>query len=264
MNLVSSRRARGHRPRRADRGRPHAVHGAVAGSSMSEPAIHLVLCLDKDGERVAAGADGLRRRDQRRVSRTGACSDEVTLVHRGLVPASPGHSDEPQLRAVPRHSRSRGRRNARGGLGSSGEIHDGRRVAEQADRLRRVEDRTPRRALPHGSGPAAGRGDRRLRGHPARIDARCANPPGRGHTEAPHRHIRQPIGVESPISPPIAPEWAAPLSAGTPAIRAEVIHAVRAEMACTLSDAVLRRTTLGSAGYPGDEIAAVVRRPYGR
>ncbi|MDZ7295342.1 MAG: glycerol-3-phosphate dehydrogenase/oxidase [candidate division KSB1 bacterium] len=36
-------------------------------------------------------------------------------------------------------------------------------------------------------------------------------------------------------------------------LQAEVVHAAREEMACTLSDALLRRTDLGSAGYPGDE-----------
>jgi glycerol-3-phosphate dehydrogenase len=36
-------------------------------------------------------------------------------------------------------------------------------------------------------------------------------------------------------------------------IRAEVVHGVRAEMAQTLNDIVLRRTELGSAGYPGEK-----------
>ena len=36
-------------------------------------------------------------------------------------------------------------------------------------------------------------------------------------------------------------------------IRAEVIHAVRDEMAVHLEDVVFRRTELGTAGSPGDE-----------
>lgn len=40
---------------------------------------------------------------------------------------------------------------------------------------------------------------------------------------------------------------------GSQVLGAEVIHAAREEMACTLSDVVLRRTELGSAEYPGDE-----------
>jgi glycerol-3-phosphate dehydrogenase len=40
-----------------------------------------------------------------------------------------------------------------------------------------------------------------------------------------------------------------------PALRAEVVHAVRAEMAVTLADVVVRRTRLGVWGYPGYEAA---------
>ena len=38
---------------------------------------------------------------------------------------------------------------------------------------------------------------------------------------------------------------------GTDTLRAEVVHAVRSEMAQTLSDVVFRRTDLGTAGHPG-------------
>ncbi|NET12309.1 MAG: glycerol-3-phosphate dehydrogenase/oxidase, partial [Okeania sp. SIO1H6] len=36
-------------------------------------------------------------------------------------------------------------------------------------------------------------------------------------------------------------------------IKAEIFHAIHQEMAHKLSDVILRRTELGSAGYPGDE-----------
>jgi glycerol-3-phosphate dehydrogenase len=49
-------------------------------------------------------------------------------------------------------------------------------------------------------------------------------------------------------------EWRMPLAAGLPNVGAEVIHAIRAEMACTLADVVVRRTELGAMGYPGNEI----------
>ncbi len=42
----------------------------------------------------------------------------------------------------------------------------------------------------------------------------------------------------------------------SPVIGAELIWAARHEMAETLCDAVLRRTPLGSLGYPGDEAAS--------
>ena len=48
------------------------------------------------------------------------------------------------------------------------------------------------------------------------------------------------------------PEWRSHLSKGSPVIGAELIWAVRREMAVTLSDVVIRRTPLGAMGYPGD------------
>jgi glycerol-3-phosphate dehydrogenase len=49
-------------------------------------------------------------------------------------------------------------------------------------------------------------------------------------------------------------DWRMPLVPGKPNVGAEVIHAIRAEMACTLADIVIRRTELGAAAYPGDAI----------
>jgi glycerol-3-phosphate dehydrogenase len=40
---------------------------------------------------------------------------------------------------------------------------------------------------------------------------------------------------------------------GSPVIGAELVKAARAEMAITLSDALIRRTPVGALGYPGDE-----------
>ena len=56
-------------------------------------------------------------------------------------------------------------------------------------------------------------------------------------------------------------EWRMPLVPGHPNVGAEVIHAIRAEMACTLADIVVRRTELGAMGQPVDELtraAAIV------
>jgi len=51
-------------------------------------------------------------------------------------------------------------------------------------------------------------------------------------------------------------EWLRPVAGQERVLRAEVLHAVRHEMALTLADVVLRRTELGSGEYPGDEAAA--------
>lgn len=53
------------------------------------------------------------------------------------------------------------------------------------------------------------------------------------------------------------PELAQPLGPSCAVTGAEIVHAVRHESAVTLSDALLRRTEAGSAGYPGRD--AVVR-----
>ena len=50
------------------------------------------------------------------------------------------------------------------------------------------------------------------------------------------------------------PMWMDQLSASTPVLRAEVIHAIRSEMACTLADVVQRRLPIGAAGPPPQEI----------
>jgi glycerol-3-phosphate dehydrogenase len=45
------------------------------------------------------------------------------------------------------------------------------------------------------------------------------------------------------------------MAADSPVIGAELLWAVRKEMAITLSDVVIRRTPLGALGYPGDTVA---------
>ena len=49
------------------------------------------------------------------------------------------------------------------------------------------------------------------------------------------------------------PEWRKRIMKDSPVIGAELVWAVRKEMALTLADAVIRRTPLGALGYPGDE-----------
>jgi glycerol-3-phosphate dehydrogenase len=62
------------------------------------------------------------------------------------------------------------------------------------------------------------------------------------------------------------PGWGEPIG-GTTVLPAEVVLAVRSEMACRLADVVFRRTGLGTAGHPGDEalerVAALAARELG-
>jgi glycerol-3-phosphate dehydrogenase len=56
------------------------------------------------------------------------------------------------------------------------------------------------------------------------------------------------------------PELREPVAPGVATVGAEVVHAIGMEMAMTLSDIVIRRTALGSAGMPGrDAIAGCAR-----
>ncbi|MCA9886765.1 MAG: glycerol-3-phosphate dehydrogenase/oxidase [Anaerolineae bacterium] len=54
------------------------------------------------------------------------------------------------------------------------------------------------------------------------------------------------------------PGWRELLDGTTDMIAAEVVHSVRAEMALKLTDVILRRTELGTGGYPGDEAVEAV------
>jgi glycerol-3-phosphate dehydrogenase len=48
------------------------------------------------------------------------------------------------------------------------------------------------------------------------------------------------------------PEWRTRIAPESPVIGAQLVHAVRSEMATTLSDVVIRRTPLGALGHPGE------------
>ncbi len=52
------------------------------------------------------------------------------------------------------------------------------------------------------------------------------------------------------------PDWRTRIAPDSPVIGAELILAARKEMAPTLADAVIRRTPLGALGYPGDDALA--------
>jgi glycerol-3-phosphate dehydrogenase len=54
--------------------------------------------------------------------------------------------------------------------------------------------------------------------------------------------------------------WMAPVADGCPTTGAEVVHAVRHEMAIRLSDIVIRRSGLGAAGHPGAEAVTACAR----
>jgi glycerol-3-phosphate dehydrogenase len=52
----------------------------------------------------------------------------------------------------------------------------------------------------------------------------------------------------------------APVASGRPTVGAEIVYAIRTEMALTLADIVIRRTGLGEAGHPGTEAVQACAR----
>ena len=48
------------------------------------------------------------------------------------------------------------------------------------------------------------------------------------------------------------PDWCDRVHQGLPFIRAQIVHAVKEEMAQNLSDVIFRRTGIGTVGYPGE------------
>lgn len=184
---------------------------------------------------------------------------EVTLVHRGLVPAVAVPADVGRAAAVKQQSQAavldHGVDGVRGLFSIRGvKYTTGRLIAERA--IDQIEQRLGRQ-------PTASR------------TARTALP---GSVDTPIDALAREIAAAAPaITPDTAdhlarsygaswrdvlalardtPSLTARVDASHPAIAAEVIYAVRQEMALTLTDLIVRRIQLGSAGYPGDVAAA--------
>jgi glycerol-3-phosphate dehydrogenase len=91
-----------------------------------------------------------------------------------------------------------------------------------------------------------------------RVPATTATEPGSQLDPETTAHFADAYGSRAPQIARLAAgraEWRARVAAALPVVGAELVHAVRHEMAITLNDAVIRRTSLGAVGYPGDEAA---------
>jgi glycerol-3-phosphate dehydrogenase len=179
--------------------------------------------------------------------------DAVTLVHRGVVPAARNRRGELALEG---HYRIRD--HAHDGFAGAVSLvgvkyTTGRGVAAEAVdtvmRLlaRRAPARTAETPLPGGDGPDVEALHEQLRREaPPTIDDGVA------------RQLVETYGSEyRAILPLLAemPVLARRVAPSVPVIRAQVVHAIRHEMACTLTDVVTRRVPLGAAAYPGREVA---------
>jgi glycerol-3-phosphate dehydrogenase len=175
---------------------------------------------------------------------------DVTLVHQGVVPAI-AHGDRVSLQG---HDQIRD--HAEAGMEglvtvSGAKYTTARAVADRVttrvmSKLQRkpVPSRTASASLPGGSIRDVGL---------AIADARREHDEGLPTDTIPHliaaygSRYRDVLALAEN-----RPDWRTRLAKDSPVIGAELVHAVRKEMALTLADAVLRRTPLGALGDPGD------------
>jgi glycerol-3-phosphate dehydrogenase len=191
---------------------------------------------------------------------------DVTLVHRGVVPAVSGRGGAPELKQSP-EIRDHASDGAPGAITVVGVKYTGARgFAETVTRMvaKRLHRRVARSRTATTVLPGAGIAD-----HEALV-IETARDLG---FELPLPTIRHLIGLYAESSAEIVrlmherPELKEPVVADSPTIAAEVVHVIRAEMALRLSDIVVRRTGLGASGHPGraaiDSCARLAARELG-
>jgi len=175
---------------------------------------------------------------------------DVTLVHRGVVPAAVGRGKVSlEGRDLVRDHASQGIEGLVSVVGTK--YTTARAVAERVTDVLVTKSgcastacRTASVALPGGSLRDVGL---------AVADARRDHDAGLPSDTIPHliaaygSRYRDLLGIAD------RPEWRKRIAKDSPVIGAELVWAVRKEMAITLADAVIRRTPLGALGYPGDD-----------
>jgi glycerol-3-phosphate dehydrogenase len=177
-------------------------------------------------------------------------TDDVRLVHRGIVPAVETKNGAPDLRPWPAiHDHA--------GEGAPGAVtvigvkySTARRVAEDTLAIvaRRLGKRLPPSRTARTTLPGAGIAD-----HEA-LAIETARTLG---LDLPIAVIRHLIGRYAERGADIVrlmherEGLAAPIAENVPTLGAEIVHVIQHEMAQHLSDIVIRRTGLGNAGHPG-------------
>lgn len=173
----------------------------------------------------------------------------VTLVHRGLVPASLDSAGRATLRPAPEvvdHA-SEGAPGAFTLLGVKYTTARGvaARMAEMVARRlgrRLARSRTATTVLP-GAGIADHEALAIERGRALRLDLAGAT-----LTHLVRRYAERAVPIVELLAE--RPDLASPLCPGLPTIGAEVLFAIREEMALRLTDIVIRRTGMGDGGRP--------------
>ena len=177
---------------------------------------------------------------------------DVTLVHRGLVPAVAGRGGVPELRMIP-EVLDHANEGAEGAFTIlSAKYSSARGVGEQVTNL--VARRLRKRVRPSRTAttvlPGAGIAD-----HEA-LAIETARALGLEISIATIRHLIARYAERAADVIRLMhdmPDRRAPLAPSTPTIGAEVVYVIRQEMALRLTDILLRRTSVGALGPPGDE-----------
>ena len=176
--------------------------------------------------------------------------DNIRLVHRGLLPAPPGSLDGLRLlkESLIHDHASQGLKGLLTVVGAR-YTTAGATATAVADRVDRTETLRPRKTAVERL-PAADMGDlehfvrdqiKTTKADPALV-RRLIAAYGTGFRTVLHLMAEHPA-------------LAAPLGPACPVTGAEIVRAVRAEMAVTLADAVIRRTGAGAVGHPGRDVA---------
>jgi len=180
---------------------------------------------------------------------------DVTLVHRGAVPATAGDTAKPDLKPsaeIIDH--------ANGAVTVVGvKFTTARRVAERAISVvaRRLQRRLPPSRTAITPLPGAAIADH---------EALAIETARALRRDVPLPLIRHLIALYAEGAADIIrliherPELGQPLAAGTDTIQAEVVYTIRREMAMRLTDVLVRRTGLGSAREPAAEAVRTAAR----
>jgi glycerol-3-phosphate dehydrogenase len=177
---------------------------------------------------------------------------DVTLIHRGIVPAVSGRDGRPDLKSSTEILDHAGE-GAAGALTVVGVKYTTARLV--AERVGNAVGKRLGRRLPHSRTamtplPGAGIADHEALAIETARDLRF---------DVPLETLRHLIGLYADRAAdvirimPERDELRTPVDTGVATIGAEVVHAIRHEMAVRLPDIVIRRTGLGSAGMPSQE-----------
>ena len=239
----------------------HAVAGPAGGRLLFVAPWRDVAIVGTSHDPHDGGADGLRL-DRRELDRFVAAANaafpnlsvalgDVRLVHRGLLPASPRGDG---TRLATRSSVVDHRRDGVAGLISMLGVRftTARGTAERAVDLVTAQIDRPVGPCRSATAPLAG-------GDLADFDAflrDAVSAPDDAIPGPTRERVGRTYGTRQGAVLDLlrgSPGDREPLGAACSVTAGEVRHAVREEMAVRLSDALLRRTEAGSAGYPGDD-----------